>query len=87
MDTSKVKHFVFYRSYADALSCISEEDQLKVFHAMMGFAFDGALPDFDLRNDHDCFLCWTLIQPSIQKSMENQMNGSKGGRPPKEPSQ
>ena len=89
MDASSIKHFVFYRSYDEALSCLDDVDRLRVFDAMRDFAFRGCLPSFDPKKaeDFNCYLCWTLIRPSIEKSMENQKNGQRGGRPPKEPKQ
>lgn len=78
----QVNSFSFFRSYADAARLLDDEERLWLFDSMCAFAFDGVLPEADGNVREQ--LAWTLIEPNLKKSIENQLNGKKGGRPKKE---
>ena len=77
---SDVAKFTFFRSYWDALTEMKPADRHAVYDAMTAYAFEGTEPDLKSGPQKMAF---TLMRPNIDKSIEDSMNGSKGGRPPK----
>ena len=77
--------FVFYRSFADAVSCIpSAEDKAALMDAIIAYALDGVEPELS------GYLLgyFRLIRPQIDANNAKFLNGKKGGRPPiKKPNQ
>lgn len=73
--------FTFYSSMADALSELPASDRLAVYDAMGNYAFKGIVPTFDGIAPK---VAWKLIRPLIDKAIECQETGKKGGRPKKE---
>lgn len=82
-ELERVTGFTFFRSYGDASQCLPDEQRLRFYDAMRDFAFDGIVPDFT--DDTMLHLAWTLALPNLEKSIQNQINGRKGGRPKKDP--
>ena len=89
-ELSKVKGFMFFRSFADAASFLDDSERLWLYDSMSNYAFSGVLPTFagELPMDEGerrKRLAWSLVQPIIESSIMNQVNGAKGGRPKKNP--
>ena len=78
------QHFVFYRSFYEALESLPESNQLEIYRAISGYALDGVLPSLS-GVANTVFL---LIKPQIDANNRKYENGkkgaehgSKGGRP------
>lgn len=76
--------FVFYRSFYEAISELSDEQKGVIFDAVCGYAFDKKLPEISGVEK----AIFTLIKPQIDannKKYENGLKGAehgkKGGRP------
>lgn len=69
--------FIFYRSFAEALSSLSDEDFTRLCKAIFAFALDGEVPSFD---NPLMKLAWTLIEPQLRANRRKAFNGSKGGK-------
>jgi len=82
MSAAEVKSIAFYRSYFEAGQLLSDEQRHRLYDAIPEFAFCGVEPDFD--GDVMLQLAWSLCRPNVEKSVENALNGSKGGRPKKQ---
>lgn len=80
-NAEKVKSIAFYRSYFEAGQLLSDDQRHMLFDGIAEFAFCGVEPDFD--GDTMLQLAWSLCKPNVEKSVENALNGSKGGRPKK----
>lgn len=73
--------FVFYRSFFDVLKEVPDETKINLINAMAEFAL----------NDNEIALngmekaLFVLIKPQLEANAKRYKNGSKGGRPPKQP--
>lgn len=73
--------FVFYRSFFDVLKEVPDETKINLINAMAEFAL----------NDNEIALngmekaLFVLIKPQLVANAKRYKNGSKGGRPPKQP--
>lgn len=68
---------VFYRSFFNAIKSIQQEEQLKVYTAIMEYALNGTeieLSDVPLA-------LFTVMKPQIDANNDRYINGRKGGRP------
>lgn len=78
--------FVILPSYYDAIRPLSNEDRLRMYDALMDYAFAGKCPEDlpPLLNGY-----FVLLKPNIDSSMlkyaASVENGKKGGRPKKKP--
>ena len=72
--------FVFYRSFREAISVMTPEDQLVSLLAICDYALYGKEPALSGMP----FVVFTVAKPSLDKNKANRMNGKKGGRPKKE---
>ena len=78
--------FVIFPSYYDAIRPLSNEDRLRMYDALMDYAFAGKYPEDlpPLLNGY-----FVLLKPNIDSSMlkyaASVENGKKGGRPKKKP--
>ena len=70
----------FFRSYYEAAQILDADIRLQFYEALLQFAFDGVIPDFDAPILQ---VAWTLARPNVEKSIANSENGQKGGRPNK----
>lgn len=68
---------VFYRSFWEAATDLSEEDQLKVFRAIIGYALDGIEPE----GKGIASAIFKMAKPQIDANGQRYKNGIKGGRP------
>ena len=86
---SNIPYVCLYVSYLQTLSPFSDAERGRIMTAMLNFATTGEVPEFD---GNERFI-WPSIQAQIQRDVEayqtkcatNKVNGSKGGRPPKNP--
>lgn len=77
---------IFYRSFYEAAATLNESDRLKLYDAIMRYAFTGRQDDLN----GVALACWLLIKPQIDANNQRYMNGKKGaefgalgGRPKK----
>ena len=73
---------IFYRSFADAIRNLPEEEQLKSLWAVINYALDGAEPEGGIEKS-----IWIMAKPQIDSNNQRYENGRKGGRPSKKASQ
>lgn len=71
--------FVFYRSFFDAISCLTKEQKADCLDAIAKYALDGELIEMD-GIIKALFLC---MKPQIDANTRRYENGCKGGRPNK----
>lgn len=71
--------FVFYRSFFDAISCLTKEQKADCLDAIAKYALDGELVEMD-GIIKALFLC---MKPQIDANTRRYENGCKGGRPSK----
>jgi len=77
--------FVFYSSYADAISMIEEPaSQMNVLKAIWDYAFREKEPEEGSLNKIETII-FSMARPTIEASKRNYENGLKGGRPRKTP--
>lgn len=74
------KAFTFFESFYESVSILDDSDQDQFFGALVRYAFTGEYPDKMNPYLHSLFI---LAKPNIDKSVENHVNGKKGGRPAK----
>lgn len=73
--------FVFYSSYADAISMIDDpSSQMNVLKAIWAYAFREENPAEGALNKIETII-FSMARPTIEASKRNYENGSKGGRP------
>jgi hypothetical protein len=75
-----VNGYIFYISFWDALSELSDEDLGKMTRAMSEYVFEGIIPELNgmLKG------YFSLIKPQLDANIERAKNAKKGGRPKKE---
>lgn len=78
---SEVKSIAFFYSYHEAASLLADNQRLRFYDAIFEYAFEGVVPDFS--DDVTLRLAWSLVLPNLEKSIENYLNGKRGGRPRK----
>ena len=83
----KKDSFIFYKSFAEAIDDLPDEDQLKIYRAIKEYALYER--EAELSGIAKGF--WTLIKPQIEANNRRYINGVKGaeygkngGRPKKE---
>lgn len=69
--------FVFYKSFADALRCLPDDQRLQVYDAICSYALEGDAGEVD--GIVAAVLC--LVKPQIDANNKRYENGKKGGRP------
>lgn len=78
--TSARKGFTFYRSFAEAIDLLPNEDKLIVYEAITHYSLDGIEP-----NEEELSLCarlvWTAFKPNFEADRRRYENGTKGGCP------
>ena len=77
--------FVFYSSYADAITMIDDSaSQMNVLKAIWAYAFREEEPKEGSLNKIETII-FSMARPTIEASKRNYENGLKGGRPKKTP--
>lgn len=85
-------NFIFFKSFYDAISCLGEKAQLKLYKSIMKLNFNCCENmteleqlcdeiETDLKQNRNVFAQFLLIKPHILKSMEASFNGRLGGAP------
>lgn len=72
--------FIFYRSYFEAISDLTADEQLTIYNAIFDFSLNAVEPELS----GVCNTIFKLLRPTLSKSNTQFENGSKGGRPKKE---
>ena len=67
---------VFYRSFAEGIEDLSEEDQLKAFWNLVKYGLDGIEPD----DKGPARAVFKMAKPQIDANNSRYQNGTKGGR-------
>jgi hypothetical protein len=73
--------FIFYRSFAEAIDDLPDEEQLKIYKAIKEYALNER--ETELSGIAKSF--WKLIKPQITANNRRYQNGTKGGRLSAEP--
>ena len=73
------KYFPFFATYYEAAQHLSAKDRAAFYEAVINYSFSAKVPNLK----GQAAMCWILVKPYLEKSMEDFMNGSKGGRPRK----
>lgn len=71
--------FIFYRSYFEAIDNMPLEEQVVLYRALVCYALDSK--EIELKGANKSI--FTLIKPTLDNSIKQYENGSKGGRPKK----
>ena len=72
--------FIFYRSWADAISTLSDKEQLQIYRAIIDYALDGEEPNID-KMSRTSRAMWALIKPQIYNNIKRYEDGCRGGAP------
>lgn len=75
-----MRNLIFYASYYEAIKELPDEEQGKVYKAIIDYAMMKIEPDLS----GIAKAIFVLIKPTLDASIKNYENGKKGGRPPKE---
>ena len=67
--------FSFFRSYHEAAKALEPEDQGVFYRALVDYVFDGTEPSLS----GVLLACFELARPNLNKSLERQRAGAKGG--------
>lgn len=84
--------FIFFKSFYDAINCLGEKAQLKLYKSIMQLNFNCCENvteleqlcneiETELKQNRHVFAQFLLIKPHILKSMKASFNGSLGGAP------
>jgi hypothetical protein len=82
------EHFIFYRSFYEAISQLSEPEQALIYQSIAEYGLNFNEPKLT----GVCNIVWTLIKPQIDANQKKFIDGAKGkdygklgGRPKKNP--
>ena len=78
-DRVERKSFPFFVAYYEAAQHLSAKDRAAFYGAIIDYSFTAKEPVLK----GQAAMCWILVKPYLEKSMEDFLNGSKGGRPRK----
>lgn len=68
--------FTFYRSYADILDKLPDEQQLQLYKAITKYSFDFEEPQFDdLPDSKTIEAIWEAIKPNLEYCNQRYLNG------------
>ena len=73
------KSFPFFVAYYEAAQHLSAKDRAAFYGAIVDYSFTAKEPVLK----GQAAMCWILVKAYLEKSMEDFLNGSKGGRPRK----
>lgn len=84
--------FIFFKSFYDAINCLGEKAQLKLYKSIMKLNFNCCKNvteleqlcneiETELKQNRNVFAQFLLIKPHILKSLELSFNGRLGGAP------
>lgn len=73
------KYFPFFAAYYEAAQHLSAKDRAAFYEAVINYSFTAKEPVLKGQAE----MCWILVKPYLEKSMDDFLNGSKGGRPRK----
>lgn len=73
----RIDGFIFYASYYDGISELPEEDQGKLYVALMKYAFSGKDPELT----GALSMAFKFIKPTLDANIKRRMAGKLGGHP------
>ena len=73
--------FIFYKSFADAIDDLPDNEQLLLYKAIKEFSLNGT--EIDLQGQAKTL--WKLIKPQLIANNKKFSDGTKGGRPKNKP--
>ena len=71
--------FIFYHSFYEAIKDLPDDDRLQVYDALAIYSTTQKIPEMSLL----ARMGFTIIKPSLDRSITNYANGKNGGRPRK----
>jgi hypothetical protein len=77
----KRESFIFYKSFADAIDDLPDNEQLLLYKAIKEFSLNGI--EIDLQGQAKTL--WKLIKPQLIANNKKFNDGTKGGRPKNKP--
>ncbi len=77
---SERKGFTFYRSFAEAINLLPEEDQLAVFKMIVQYSLDGIEPNEEEMSTYGLVI-WKMMRPHLAADRRRYNNGKRGGAP------
>ena len=80
----EIKGFTFWRSWHEQCELLDDADRLAYMDAIRRYAFDGTVPSKD-NVSPIVYALFLGVIPNIDAGLNNALNGSKGGRPRKNP--
>lgn len=82
-----IDSFVFYKSFFDAIELIpNENEQLQIYKALCNLAYNGIEADTTEFSDIQKAI-YLVTEKQIKASVQHRIDGSKGGRPSKKPTE
>ena len=72
--------FTFYRSFAEAINLLPEEEQLAVFRMIVQYSLDGTEPNEEEMSTYGLVI-WKMMRPNLASDRRRYNNGKKGGAP------
>ena len=72
--------FTFYRSFAEAINLLPEEEQLAVFRMIVQYSLDGAEPNEEEMSTYGLVI-WKMMRPHLAADRRRYNNGKRGGAP------
>ena len=73
----RIDGFIFYASYYDGISELPEEEQGKLYVALMNYAFSGKDPELT----GALSMAFKFIKPTLDANIKRRMAGKLGGHP------
>lgn len=74
---TRVDGFIFYASYYDGISELTEEEQGRLYTALMRYVFEGIEPELSGGPG----MAFKFMKPTIDANIQRRINGRLGGRP------
>ena len=72
--------FTFYRSFAEAINLLPEEEQLAVFRMIVQYSLDGTEPNEEAMSTYGLVI-WKMMRPHLASDRRRYNNGKRGGAP------
>ena len=70
--------FIFYASFYQAVTCLSDDDRLAAYDMICGYAITGFEPE---QTTGAAYAVYLMAKPQIDKNRARRENGMRGGRP------
>ena len=77
MEKNNLKHFPFYRSYAEAIKGLPDEERLSILDGIINFAFYEQ--EYEPTTE-SARVIFTLIKPILETTLKKIIGGKKRGK-------